>query len=272
MTTAYVTQHGPSTPFMISPAIASALSLLRRAREYAEDLGRDVWDFAVEIQTLRAAGISNSDLRWLLGKGYVEHATEVTRPDDAGRKFRRDTGCRFSRKTCLVLTASGDQVACSTTQDWDRPKATGDRADAAGPTGSAGASRGLTPSWDRDRRELRLGGALIKRFKTTAPNQEAIIAAFEEEGWPPRIDDPIPPQFGQDPKCRLHDTINALNRNQKNRLINFLGDGSGQGVRWELTHLPDVTARNGAGAAGGPVLGDVRSAHQAYTGSTPNLH
>ena len=45
---------------------------------------------------------------------------------------------------------------------------------------------------------------------------------------------PLPPQVGQDPKRRLHDTINSLNRKQKARLIRFQGDGSGEGVRWEF--------------------------------------
>ena len=61
-----------------------------------------------------------------------------------------------------------------------------------------------------------------------------ILAAFEEEGWPPRIDDPLPPKPDQDPKRRLHDTINSLNRNQQHLLIQFFGDGSGQGIRWNL--------------------------------------
>ena len=65
-------------------------------------------------------------------------------------------------------------------------------------------------------------------------NQERILAAFEEEGWPVHIDDPLPPHPEQDSKRRLHDTINSLNRNQKKRLIQFLGNGNGQGIRWEL--------------------------------------
>jgi hypothetical protein len=32
----------------------------------------------------------------------------------------------------------------------------------------------------------------------------------------------------------LHDTINTLNRHQKHLLVHFLGDGTGEGVRWEL--------------------------------------
>ncbi len=65
-----------------------------------------------------------------------------------------------------------------------------------------------------------------------AANQEAILAAFQEEGWCPRIDDPLAPKLNQDSKRRLHDTINSLNRNQKHALIRFLGDGKGEGVRW----------------------------------------
>ena len=49
-----------------------------------------------------------------------------------------------------------------------------------------------------------------------------------------RIDDPLSPKLDQDPKRRLHDTINSLNRNQKRPLVRFLGDGSGQCVRWEF--------------------------------------
>jgi hypothetical protein len=88
------------------------------------------------------------------------------------------------------------------------------------------------PHWDPDLQELRYNGLLVKHFKVPAPNQEMILAAFEEEGWPPRIDDPLPPQFQLDCKRRLHDTINSLNRNHKSSGIRFMGDGTGEGVRW----------------------------------------
>jgi hypothetical protein len=91
------------------------------------------------------------------------------------------------------------------------------------------------PHWDRDRQELRFGDILVKQFKVPAPNQEIILSSFEEEGWPARIDDPLPPQPNQDSKRRLHDTINALNRSHRQPLIRFLGDGSGEGIRWERT-------------------------------------
>ena len=56
------------------------------------------------------------------------------------------------------------------------------------------------PTWDRDRQELRWGDEVVKQFKVPSPNQETILAAFEEEHWPSRIDDPLSPRLDQDPK------------------------------------------------------------------------
>jgi hypothetical protein len=88
--------------------------------------------------------------------------------------------------------------------------------------------------WDRRRRELRLGRAVVKRFRQPAPSQEKILDAFEEEGWPPRIDDPLPPLPGQEAKKRLQTTINNLNRGQGAARICFGGGGDGQSVCWGL--------------------------------------
>ena len=93
-----------------------------------------------------------------------------------------------------------------------------------------------------------MGGIVVKQFKVPALNQERILAAFEEEGWPVHIDDPLPPHPEQDPKRRLHDTINSLNRNQKKPLIQFLGNGNGQGIRWELSRRGAVES-DGEGSA-----------------------
>jgi hypothetical protein len=89
------------------------------------------------------------------------------------------------------------------------------------------------PRWDHQRRQLRMGAQLVKEFKLPSPNQETLLMAFEEDGWPPRIDDPLPPVAHLDSRRRLHDTIKALNRKQKHSLIRFRGDGSGEGIRWE---------------------------------------
>jgi len=90
------------------------------------------------------------------------------------------------------------------------------------------------PVWDQHRRALSVGDVLVKQFKVPAPNQIVVLSVFQEESWPIRIDDPLPPCGECDSKRRLHDTINALNRSQKVSLIRFCGDGSGEGVRWEL--------------------------------------
>jgi hypothetical protein len=88
------------------------------------------------------------------------------------------------------------------------------------------------PQWDAQRRELRFQGVVVKRFRKPAPNQELILAAFEESGWPPRIDDPLPPHSDIPPTDRLHDTLGRLNRTLRNPLIRFGGDGGGEGIYW----------------------------------------
>jgi hypothetical protein len=106
------------------------------------------------------------------------------------------------------------------------------------------------PNWGAEKRVLWFNGQVVKRFKWHAVNQEAILAAFDEEGWPCRIDDPLPPHPEQDPKRRLSDTIKCLNRKHFNRLIRFRGDGTGTGIVWELVNLDSEA--HGAGQAPSP--------------------
>jgi hypothetical protein len=90
------------------------------------------------------------------------------------------------------------------------------------------------PTWDGQRRELRWGDEVIKRFRQPAASQECILAAFEEQGWPPRIDDPLPRRSGQNAKQHLRDTVKNLNRHQHGTRILFETDGTGRGVLWRL--------------------------------------
>ena len=129
-------------------------------------------------------------------------------------------------ETCLVLTPAGVLRA---------------RANPADPTtfhlcrGDATTRTRTfrTPHWDQQRRVLCVGGQIVKRYRRPSPNQEAVLRAFEGEGWPYRIDDPLPPDGETPPKIRLHDTIRWLNRHQEHRLLRFAGDGTGEGVCWE---------------------------------------
>ena len=90
------------------------------------------------------------------------------------------------------------------------------------------------PVWRSDLHELHFNGALVRRYKNPARNQELILAAFEEEGWPARIDDPLPPNGDLDPRQRLRNTIVTLNRHQLAPLLHFRCDGTGRGIQWEL--------------------------------------
>jgi hypothetical protein len=96
---------------------------------------------------------------------------------------------------------------------------------------SAVRARSARPHWDGDRRHLWYKGSLVKQFRGRPSTQELILAVFEEEGWPPRIDDPLPPKGDLDPKTRLRNTIARLNRAQRNALLWFEADGRG-GVLW----------------------------------------
>jgi hypothetical protein len=59
-----------------------------------------------------------------------------------------------------------------------------------------------------------------------------ILRVFEEEGWPPRIDDPLDRAPDRDPQQRLHDAVRRLNGNQSRCRIRFSRDGTGQGILW----------------------------------------
>ena len=90
----------------------------------------------------------------------------------------------------------------------------------------------LTPSYDAERRLFRWGQHILKRFRQPSVNQEAILAAAEELGWPELFDDPLPGKAGVNAKRRLHDTVKDLNRRQIQPRIHFLCNNDGEGVGW----------------------------------------
>ena len=88
--------------------------------------------------------------------------------------------------------------------------------------------QGLVPQLDPARHELRVGGKGVKHYKVRSPNQETILTAFQEEGWPRHILDPLP---GGPNKARVQKTVESLNKSLKG--IRFHADGSGEGFTWE---------------------------------------
>jgi hypothetical protein len=208
------------------------IRLLLQAILFAEDTGRNEWDFAVEISNLRQLGLNESHFRWFVCRQFVEHAEEITSLGDDGRSFRPTGRLTFTDTTCFVLTQAGAEFARELLQNecirvFPDPHF---------------VNRGVTdesqlvssPHWDSQRHELTSNGQLVKRFKHRSPNQETVLTAFQEERWPSSIRDPLPPVGETDPKRRLSDTIRGLNHHQKNRLLHFRGDGTGEGIIWEF--------------------------------------
>ena len=208
-----------------------ALNLLMKAGEYARRVAGDPWDFAVDIQQFRRFRLTENDLRFLVRMKYLDHARESTTSSDAGRVFRSTGSVSFTKRTCFVLTPLGMAVAENVAmapangQNHIRERA-----------GSLVAVHQTTqlPFWDSNCRVLSFAGLMVKQFRRRALNQELVLAAFEEESWPRRIDDPLTPQPCQDMKRRLNDTIKCLNRGQQDLLLHFRGDGTGEGVLWEV--------------------------------------
>lgn len=222
----------------VSPTIHAAMCLLHEAYDYSQDVGLSVWEFAVEIRRLRDAGVSNSDLRWLACKGFVEHADEITSASQSERSFLPRHILTLSDDTCFIPTEDGINLA----QQLRRTPSTGQINGFHETAATNGQAVSAIVVWNPERRELTVNSDVVKRFRVPAPNQQLVLTAFQEEGWPERIDDPLPPAQGIQPKRRLHATINCLNRNQKLHLIRFGGDGNGHGICWHLVSKYEATA------------------------------
>jgi len=210
---------------------ANGLRLLLEAYRCARELEENEWELAVEIRCLNDAGLTSTHLRWLLHHGYALQAAEQTPLGAKRRTFQPVTNLSFTHTTCFVLTDAGAAYAL----------------DHVGPCDEKPRVQEERPVWDENRRELRVGQAVVKRYRQPAANQELVLRAFQEEDWPPRIDDPLPPEAEQDPKRRLHTTISNLNRGQRGIKVHFAGGGDGESVCWHLLGA-EVTSEGGAKA------------------------
>ena len=212
--------------------LQGAMGMLLEAARYADETGSDPWDLAVEIHQLRRLGLLDNDLRYLVRRQFALHACETSASIGSGRGFRSARDLCFTKRSCFVLTVAGIAAAAA------HPDATSNRQPVPPATirGSRGDNRNDAmerPFWDSERRKLFFGGRLVKHFRWLAANQEKMVCAFQDEDWPPRMDDPLTPSPDIVSKRRLSDAIKCLNRKQANRLLCFRGDGTGEGVSWE---------------------------------------
>jgi hypothetical protein len=202
---------------------------LLEAHEDSVQFQEDIWQFAPQLPALRADNIPDRMLRRLVAQGLVAHARETTRAKAIRRSMLPLSNLQFSDQSCFVLTPRGLAVA-SSLAGKDSLNVNGSYLPAPAIQPAA-----LLPSFVEcpdGRRELRLGDAVVKCFKKLAKNQELVLQAFQEQAWPRRILDPIPPKRDLDSKQCLHNTIDRLNRCRLAFLLSFHGDGSGEAVCW----------------------------------------
>ncbi|WP_145086538.1 hypothetical protein [Anatilimnocola aggregata] len=207
--------------------ILDALSHLIRARDYADDLDEDVWRFALEWRSLRVGGLEASDVRWLFAKQLIELKREISLPGAFVRTFIPHDVVRLTRDTALILTDAGVTFCRSVLGCANDNPTKPIHCRAPSP---ANASP-VKPTWNKDRKELAFAGQVVKLFRKPAINQELILTAFEEEGWPDFILDPLPQSGEVDRRDRLQSSIKSLNRHQSNHLIRFRGNG-GNRIFW----------------------------------------
>src|SRR5262249_47253569 len=166
----------PQRPPSVPPYCASVLTHLLEAHDAARQLRCGTWQFACQLRTLILQGITDTALRWLVNKGYAQHRTESTTPEQPVRRFAPYRSLCFTGSSCFVLTRPGAELA----RRLPPPHFPPPRPPMPDKATTSAASR---PHWDRDRRVLLIGSVLVKQFKVPALNQELILTAFEEEKW-----------------------------------------------------------------------------------------
>jgi hypothetical protein len=85
------------------------------------------------------------------------------------------------------------------------------------------------PIWDKDRFQLLYKDVLCLQYTRPAPYQHLLLEAFQEMGWPERIDDPLP-------SGKRSQTISDLQKKlrESNSLIMIERDGTGKGFSWRV--------------------------------------
>lgn len=90
-----------------SPTVFMGLFDLVTAALYARDVNIDPWQFAVSWPELRSKAMTLSDIRWVIARGIVTHAEEITSEVDVVREFRDTPSHKIAESTCFILTDDG---------------------------------------------------------------------------------------------------------------------------------------------------------------------
>jgi hypothetical protein len=202
---------------------------LLQARRLSSSRRKSSLAYPVGLPSLRGKGVPHSALLLMLYQGHIEHFhLGETHRNDRHVPQRVDS-LLMQEFSAFALTEAGDAYAKNALNN----KGMGFSEDALRVLLEMLNGPGLHPRYNKEDRLLTWGVHVVKRFRQPAGNQELLLIAAEELGWPAWFDDPLPRAPGQNPKVRLHNSINALNRNQKSCLIHFKGDGSARRMGWE---------------------------------------
>jgi hypothetical protein len=206
------------------PTVRSALMQLQEAYELARSENLPIEEFAIRLSSLIQGGGSAAAAQWLVNSRYARLTAEDGTVDSSGSFVRnRPRNGPLSNHSRLTLTERGLELArgCNGTTDVELSV-------------TSTSLSTMKPHWHRKKRELWVGNQLIKRFTKTAKNQHLIMEVFEEEGWPPSIDDPFPGGTHQEKRKRLNNAVDRLNHGHLLPLLRFHTNGTGDGIRWEF--------------------------------------
>jgi hypothetical protein len=184
---------------------------------------------------LRAAGLSDTELQWLIGLQLLESQDTFEGSGVVHRRHRARTDQR-SETASYQLTHAG---LC-----WAREILGGKRlTPSVSPDGTppdyGNHDRPRFPFWDADNRTLWWGDQILLRFhRRHAPNLEPLLTAFQNQHWKACIADPLAQEKESKFNPRLHDAIKYLNRRLRGKPIRFHGNGDGKSVRWEAVKVP----------------------------------
>ena len=220
---------------ILGTTIRDGIKHLCRAWILAQDAERPPPEFGVEIRCLHRIGLTATELRWLLCKGYIEHYWDLTLPGERGRTTRRVFSLRFSKSSCFALTQAGWEFA----EEFKYTSQMQMRHDTNPNADERRASS--IPAWNATSRQLTVDGFVVKTFQVPSSNQELILTAFEEEGWVAQIDNPLPPRKNVNCRTRLNQTLYRLNRSLVPPLIHF-SCSNGHRVYWEPMNRPSSSS------------------------------
>ena len=116
----------------------------------------------------------------------------------------------------------------------------GQQAAAPGRSQGTATERPVLPLWKLASRQLCVDTLVLHEFPRRAVNQVRVVTVFQEDGWPERVDIPLPDTAEGTAGRHLKDAVVALNRGQRVRLLHFRfhTDDDGESVSWEWLAAP----------------------------------